>query len=82
MTRENWIKHIEQTENIIRPSRGGNDNLWIEAVRKHQKNDCGSCMAREKTRNANIYRKQRERVMLDCGLTKYRHPLTGSVCWE
>ncbi len=82
MTKENWIRHMEQTEGISAPSHFGDFNVWQAACKKHKENNCPECKARQRTYKANQYRKQREQVMLDCGLTKYRHPLTGSVCWE
>ena len=81
MVKEVWIQHIEKTEGIIRPSINPEmREKWAFAVRSHASANCPVCKERQKTYRANIYRKQREQVMRDCGLAKCR--FNGRTFWE
>lgn len=49
MDRETYIQHIEQTENIIRPTMGGSKSDWHAAQEKHKSASCSTCKERIKT---------------------------------
>ena len=62
MTKENWIKHLEKTEGLIRPSAGGNKELWKTARERHMETSCPECLDRAKTRRRNASAKDKESV--------------------
>jgi hypothetical protein len=82
MRKENWILHIENTENLTRPSEGGSIELWKNAILKHKKDNCVICKERQKTKKANENRKQKEQILKDIGLIKVYGPISGKVYWE
>ncbi len=53
MTKEKWIQHIEETEQITRPSISHDSRSWEFAVWEHKQNGCPVCMQRRKTKRAN-----------------------------
>jgi hypothetical protein len=77
MTKELFVKHIEETENLIRPSISGNKLAWIDAIKKHRNADCPLCKARKQTRNKNLWARSRHQAFLDCGLTRVKGALGG-----
>jgi hypothetical protein len=81
MTKEAWIKHMEETTGLIRPSLGGYRMAWVEATTNHINNGCEACKERSKTKNKASRRKERDQMMKDCGLVKVRGAL-GGVYWE
>jgi hypothetical protein len=82
MTKETWINHIKETENIIPPSQGGSKGDWQNALEIHKSMNCRECAARAKTRRANLQRKNRDDVYRSCGLTKVIGAVSGSTYWE
>lgn len=81
MTKQAWIKHIEEERHIILADTP--IELWREEVKNHlrQNPNCPICKARRKTKIANCNRKAREQVMRDCGLIKVKGALGGTY-WE
>ena len=82
MTKENWLKHIETSEGLTRPSNGGNITVWKDAIKMHMETGCKECKARQKTNAATRRRKEREYVMESLGLTKVKGPVSGKTYWE
>lgn len=81
MTKEAWVKHIEFSENLDRPSLGGDKDRWIAAVRRHAAVGCIHCAARARTRRATMGRKAMDQARLDAGLRRGRTGL-GRLIWE
>jgi len=82
MTKENWIKHMEEISGLIRPSFGGSQQAWIDFRNGHKSTNCPICKDRAKTKRANSNRKAKEDVYRSCGLTKVIGSVSGSVYWE
>jgi hypothetical protein len=78
MTKESWINHIKETENIIPPSQGGSKGDWDNAISIHRSMNCAACKDRAKTRKATMNRKIRDDVMASCGLVKVRGAMGGT----
>lgn len=67
MNKETWIKHIEETSHIIRPSISGEREAWKSFLDIHS-GTCSLCKARRKTRNQNKYNREKNQVLRDlCG---------------
>ena len=86
MTKETWIRHIEDVTGHIRPSadNGSIAGDWKQAVALHKelRPDCEDCKARRKTYRASKNRKAREDVYKSCGLTKVIGSVSGQTYWE
>lgn len=81
MTKEAWIKHMEESTGLIRPSLGGDKVKWKEMMANHMDNGCEACKERSKTKNKASRRKERDQMMKDCGLVKVKGALGGTY-WE
>ena len=81
MTKENWIRHMEET-GAVRPSLGGSKAAWQGVIAEHRAAGCEMCKARAKTQRANSSRKAREDCYRSAGLTKVIGSVSGSVYWE
>lgn len=82
MTKENWIKHIEESTGLKRPSMGGDQNAWMGQVVAHRGFGCKECKDRQKTKNRSLNRKMHDLAMRDMGLVKVRGAVTGKIYWE
>lgn len=68
MNKETWIKHMEETNGIIRPSQGGNKDTWKEYIVEHKAFNCELCADRARTRKTNRINRERNEVLKDiCG---------------
>lgn len=81
MSKDNWVKHIEQLSSLVKPSLGGDKLAWHEFIRGH-KTGCKECSARIKTKRASMYRSMKDQAMKDMGLTKVYGAVSGKVYWE
>lgn len=79
MTREAWLKHLEE-EGFKRPSRGGNPAVWFELILKHKNMDCKLCKERNRSRNMELARVAREDALKGLGMKKCR--VDGKILWE
>jgi hypothetical protein len=77
MKKETWIKHIEDTEGLIRPTNGGSKELWHSATARHLADNCPICNARRKQRKRNMDARLRHAAMTDLGLKRVRGNLGG-----
>jgi hypothetical protein len=82
MTKVQWVRHIEETEGIVRPSAGGNKEAWVAAVMRHVTNKCHVCRQRATSLRQNRAARITRRVYRDMGLTAVRGPMSGKVYWE
>lgn len=86
MTKEQWIRHIEQETGNLRPSdeNGVMSDVWKQGIRDHTANHpkCEQCKARRKTRRAAMNKKTREDICRDMGLTKVIGAVSGHIYWE
>ena len=80
MTKENWKIHIEKSENLIRPSKGGDKILWQSKLKEHVQNNCLDCKARKKTNSQNLNRRMKEDALRSLGLVKCI--ANGKTFWE
>lgn len=68
MNKETWVKHLEETENITRPTNGGSKEAWASARCKHINDNCKACADRIRTRKANQFKREQNEVLRDlCG---------------
>ena len=87
MSKEKWLRHMEETEGIRRPSKNRplvyleEYKAWREAHQRHLAEGCKECHARRKTLEAYDRRKAYDEAMHSCGLTRVRGNL-GGVYWE
>ena len=81
MTKDQYIKHIEDTEHIIRPSLGGDILQWKAAQQRHHDMGCAECHKRAKTNKARKARKANAAIMDSLGLVKVKGNLGGTY-WE
>jgi len=81
MSKNDWLKHMEETTGILRPSFGGDWIAWRQAVAKHIADGCPVCKARAKTNAKSARRREWDQAMRDCGLVKVRGAC-GGVYWE
>lgn len=81
MTKEQYIKHIEDTEHIKFPKLGENPSDWKKAQEKHMAQNCPACLKRIKTRRAENKRKAKNEAMESLGLVKVKGNLGGTY-WE
>lgn len=86
MTKEQWIRHMEEVSGLKRPSsdEGAMANEWKRAYMIHKANDpkCLVCKARRATKRATCNRKAREDAYRSAGLTKVYGAVSGKVYWE
>lgn len=82
MKRETWVKHIEVSENLVRPSAGGDLAAWKEAVSRHVEHKCPVCRQRATSRRRNQRVKAKRQVYRDCGLTRVVGSVSGRVYFE
>ncbi|MCR4330482.1 MAG: hypothetical protein NUV49_01215 [Patescibacteria group bacterium] len=85
MTKENYIRHMEELTGLIRPSSpdGCSPEAWKQAQRQHKRDtpNCPICKARVKSVRANNAKKAHDELMKDCGLVKGKTAL-GRIIWE
>ena len=68
MNKETWKKHIEESENIVRPSLGGIKQLWQTALQKHADNRCPACLQRKSQLRFNLYAREKNQILKElCG---------------
>ncbi len=82
MTKEQWIVHMETTENILRPSMGGDLNAWRNAKMRHNAMECPDCKKRAKMIRKEKRKSEKDLVMESLGLVKVRGAVSGKVYWE
>ena len=75
MTKDNWIKHLEDTEKAIRPSLGGNIDLWLTLRTKHVEAKCSLCLERLHSKRANTAVRLKHQAMRDLGLVRVKGAL-------
>ena len=88
MTKENWIKHIEETRGLTRPSISGDKKLWSEFIASHcydkgfgNASSCSICKERRKTKRSNDRAKAIHEAYTSCGMTRV-HGALGGVYYE
>lgn len=68
MNKEAWIQHLETTENLVRPSRGGDKHDWCLKMRLHKIEKCRVCINRSRTISANANARAKNEILRDlCG---------------
>lgn len=82
MGKSEWVRHIELTENLVRPSAGGNLAEWKEAVSRHVEHKCSVCRKRAATKRHNDNARITRQVYRNCGLTRVVGPVSGKVYYE
>ena len=83
MKKETWIKHMEKSTGIVRPSLNpDNLKIWKEACRAHMDKKCPQCRDRMVTRKAMAKRKAMDNAMRSFGLTKVKGAVSGKTYWE
>ena len=83
MNKENWLKHIAETEMLVLPeidslNYHSHYRLWKQKHSEHLEKKCLSCLDRRNTRSAQEARKARHEAMLSLGLTKVKGNLGGT----
>ena len=81
MTKENWVRHIEETSGVVRPSISQAPEVWRAAVRLHREQGCKICRERAVTRNRQLRQRERDDALRSLGLVKVRGA-QGGVYWE
>lgn len=81
MTREDWVKHIEESEQITRPTAGGSIEAWKEAIRRHAAGKCPTCIARARQARQQKAAKAKRQAYADLGMVRVRGAL-GGVYYE
>ena len=81
MTRTQWVEHIEETESIVRPGKGGSLEAWRAAVILHVVRHCPDCAKRACQVRANKRAKAVRQCYADLGMTRVRGAL-GGVYYE
>jgi hypothetical protein len=86
MTKEQWIRHMEEVSGKLRPSNenGCMASEWKQAYTDHHYTnpDCPDCKARRKTNRARHSRQGREEAYKSAGLVKVYGAVSGRVYWE
>jgi hypothetical protein len=82
MGKNEWVRHIEETEGIVRPSAGGDKEAWKAAVMRHVERQCHVCQQRATSLRQNRSARIRRNVYRDMGLLPVRGPLSGKTYWE
>ena len=77
MNKETWIKHLEETESLIRPSISSDKLSWHNAQKRHLENKCPECLSRLATFRANKQAKEKREVMSSLGLVRVKGNLGG-----
>lgn len=82
MGKNEWVQHIETTENLVRPSAGGNLAAWKAAVSRHVEHKCSVCRKHATTNRRNRNARITRQVYRNCGLTRVVGPVSGKVYYE
>ena len=81
MTKESWMRHIEEASGLLRPSNenGTMADIWKEAIRYHQamRPDCPECKDRRNTRRRNQAARAKHEAYLAVGMVRVRGALGG-----
>jgi hypothetical protein len=78
MMKEVWIRHIEETEGIRRPTQGGDRDAWEAAVFRHTAFGCPECIKRARTVRRNRSARMKHETLTGMGLTRVRGALGGT----
>jgi len=81
MTKENWIKHIEESEHCNIKEITKNEWLGYLLVHREERPECPECKARKKSREANLRAKNHRAAYRDLGMKRVRGSL-GGVYYE
>lgn len=95
MTKDAWIRHIEEASGLPRLETLTDDTIhgtgtayadyrrtFQDTVAWHKQTGCKACKDRRRTYTASLNRKAREDAYRSAGLVKVRGAVTGRIYWE
>ena len=85
MTKESYVRHIEEKTGLLRPSNenGSMADVWKEAIRHHQVMvpDCPECKDRRTTRRRNFAARAKHEAYLSAGMVRVKSD-SGRIYYE
>ena len=73
MNKESWIRHLEETTKLTRPSlEPCNTESWKANADFHISINCPECKARKRTRKANARARARHEAYTSAGMVRVR----------